>query len=241
MRKIGIWNVIPDQNILTLLARNFDFVIIDLEHGYRSYEDIDNAVRMLNSETVNYAVRVRNFEDPLVQTLLDLGVTNFMLPQARSIRDVEDFRKRLLYSPKGVRGMHPRVELRRTKTGPPASVSSQNNLIKISVIVETKEILEYLEELAMMDNVDDIYLGVYDLSMELGLDANIAAAALDPIYMEIAEITSKHNVSFTAILPQGANLEFLESRGVTRVVAGIDLNLLDALVHEKLTEIKDEQ
>jgi 4-hydroxy-2-oxoheptanedioate aldolase len=241
MRKTGIWNVIPDQNIITLLARNFDFVIIDLEHGYRSYEDIDNAIRTLNSEGVEYIVRVRNFEDPLIQTLLDLGVNNFMLPQARSIRDVEDFRKRLLYPPEGVRGMHPRVELRRTTTGPSASVSSQNGSIGISVIVETKEILEYLELLPLIDNVVDIYLGVYDLSMEMGLDANISAAALDPIYKKIAEITSQNNVSFSAILPQGADLEFLKSRGVTRIVAGIDLILLDNLVQEKLAEIRDER
>jgi 2-keto-3-deoxy-L-rhamnonate aldolase RhmA len=70
----GIWNSIDDVNVIGILSSKYDFIIIDLEHGYRSFDRVQTAILLLTAQKKDFMVRVRSAQDSLAQTLLDLGV-----------------------------------------------------------------------------------------------------------------------------------------------------------------------
>ena len=109
--ELGVWNVLPDQNSTFQLPEYFDFIYIDLEHGLRTINELLTTIKFFNLRQTNYSVRVRRFDDPLIQTLLDVGVRNFILPQLRSINEFSIFKSKISFPPNGTRGLHPNSKL----------------------------------------------------------------------------------------------------------------------------------
>lgn len=216
--EIGAWNTLASIEATMVLAECFDFVYIDLEHGFRSVSDLTATLSIYNIKNVDYSVRVRNFEDPLIQTLLDLGVRNFIVPQLRSIDEFYTFKNRILFPPQGTRGLHPRSKL--------SSNVPRSEVLTITVIIETVEALDLLEEFALDDLVSGLYLGVFDLSMALGIQDGPFSSELNRYFDNISAICKGANKEFVAMLPEGGDLSFVRAHDLDRVVAGIDSTLL---------------
>jgi 2-keto-3-deoxy-L-rhamnonate aldolase RhmA len=216
--EIGAWNTLANVDITMVLAECFDFVYIDLEHGFRSISDLTATLNIYNLKNVEYSVRIRNFEDPLIQTLLDLGVRNFIVPQLRSMDEFNAFKKKIVFPPHGTRGLHPRSKLN-------ANIP-RSEALSITVIIETVEALGLLEEFALDDLVSGLYLGVFDLSMELGIQEGPFSEGLTKYYGEVSDICKSTNKQFVAMLPEGEDFSFVRAHKLDRVVAGIDSILL---------------
>ena len=217
--ELGIWNVLADQNSTSQLTDYFDFVYVDLEHGFRSVNDVLATVRFYNSKQVNYSVRVRRFDDPIIQTLLDAGVRRFVLPQLRSMDELNSFKRRLQFPPNGTRGFHPKSTL---KVNTP-----QDESVSLTVIIETPESLEILEKIASESLVTDLYLGAFDLSMELGIEGGPFSPELDKYFSQISNVCDEYGKNFVAMLPEGTNLSFANKYSLDRGVVGIDSLLIN--------------
>ena len=105
--QLGVWNVLPDEHSTFQLTEYFDFIYIDLEHGFRSIDDLLTTIRLYNIKQINFSVRVRSFDDPLIQTLLDVGVRRFVLPQIRTIHELEIFKQKISFPQSDVGGSTP--------------------------------------------------------------------------------------------------------------------------------------
>jgi 2-keto-3-deoxy-L-rhamnonate aldolase RhmA len=230
--ELGIWNVLSDQNLTSQLTDYFDFIYVDLEHGFRSIDDILATIRFYNYNQINYSVRVRRFDDPIIQTLLDAGVRKFILPQIRSINELEIFKRSVQFPPNGTRGLHPKSNL---KINTP-----QNQNIALTVIIETPEALEILHEIASDTLVTDLYLGVFDLSMELGIENGPFAAELDKYFMKVRSVCENFHKNFVAMLPEGSGLSFAEKHALDKVVVGIDSSLIHLFLLKLTTELRTE-
>jgi 2-keto-3-deoxy-L-rhamnonate aldolase RhmA len=216
--ELGVWNISSDQNSTYQLTEYFDFIYIDLEHGLRSIDDILTTIRFYNSKQTSFAVRVRRFDDLLIQTLLDAGVRNFVLPQIRSIDEFEIFKSKLQFPPDGTRGSHPKSSLMIN--------TPLNERISITVIIETPQALAILEEIGNETLVTDLYLGTFDLSMELGVQGGPFSPELDKYFSQVRNVCKKFNKNFVAMLPEGADLTFADKYSLDRVVVGVDSTLI---------------
>jgi len=228
--KLGVWNVLPDRNSTSQLAEYFDFIYIDLEHGFRSVDDILAIISFYNSNQTDYSVRVRRFDDPIIQTLLDAGARKFVLPQIRSINEFEIFKRSVQFPPNGTRGLHPKSHF---KINTP-----QDQIIALTVIIETPEALEILAEIASDTLVTDLYLGVFDLSMELGIDEGPFAPELDKYFLKVASVCNTFHKNFVAMLPEGSDLSFAEKYALDKVVVGIDSSLIHLFLQKLTTELR---
>ena len=230
--ELGVWNVLPNQDSALPLSDYFDFVYIDLEHGFRSIDDLSTTIKFYNLKKTNYSVRVRNFNDPLIQTLLDLGVRNFVLPQIRIFNEIEIFKSKISFPPLGLRGFHPRSNL---KTNAPKSED-----VSLTIIIETLEALELLNEIAGDPMVSELYLGVFDLSMELGINEGAFSEKLDDYFLQIKTVCEKHNKKFVAMLPTGEDLSFAYRHGLDKVVVGIDSSLMNQYYEDLIVNLRRE-
>ena len=107
--EVGCWNSISDVQVVNLLAKSLDFLIIDLEHGFRDFSEFLAAFASSRQLCDQVYVRVRKFDDPWIQSLLDLGVSNFVIPQIRTVSELESFVTATTFPPEGRRGFHPRA------------------------------------------------------------------------------------------------------------------------------------
>jgi len=217
--RLGIWNVLSDQSIVPLAYSGLDFAIIDLEHGYRDFSSCQSMVQGLIANQVEVFVRIRNSQDVLVQSFLDLGVKRFVVPQVRTIDQIEELISRVCFPPNGVRSFHPRYSKLKES-------SSNKNLVQLYPIIETREILEFQQELLMLENVAGFYFGNFDLSLELNCSAELS----DPVILEvlnrsIINVTEMGKI-FIAMPKGEGEIELLSKKGVNNFVVGIDSEIL---------------
>jgi len=160
----GCWSIINDQQVVKIVANELDFLIIDLEHGFRDFQDFSSAFEATRSTKADIYVRVRKYNDPWIQSLLDLGVRRFVVPQIRELRELEEFVRATTFPPYGHRGLHPRI-FQSTGTHSTKLKDVPNLKVHTCVIIETKASLDLTEVISAHPDVDEIYLGVYDLSL----------------------------------------------------------------------------
>ena len=230
--ELGVWNVLPDEHSTFQLTEYFDFIYIDLEHGFRSIDDLLTTIRFYNFKKINFSVRVRSFDDPLIQTLLDVGVRRFVLPQIRTIHELQIFKQKISFPPIGRRGLHPRSNLEINRT----FVED----LSLTVIIETREALEILNEIASESLVKDLYLGVFDLSMELGIEDGPFSPELDKYFLQVRNVCEVFHKNFVAMLPQGSDLTFAEKYSIDKVVVGIDSSLIHSFFLQLTTKLRTE-
>lgn len=215
---LGVWNILADRDSTSQLPEYFDFIYVDLEHGFRSIDDILATVTFYNLKQVDFSVRVRSFDDPIIQTLLDAGVRKFVLPQLRSIDELVTFKRSLLFPPNGTRGLHPKSTLN-------INTPKDENLA-ITVIIETREALAILEKIANETLVTDLYLGAFDLSIELNVVGGPFSAELDQYFTHVKSICEEYGKNFVAMLPESTDPSFADKYALDKVVVGIDSMLI---------------
>lgn len=236
--KYGCWNIIVDPRVVKISANVLDFLIIDLEHGFRDFSDFQSAYEATQNTGREIYVRVRRYNDPWIQSLLDLGVTKFMLPQIREISELKDFLRSTSFPPAGRRGLHPRIFQLAGKTS--GSLQDVPNLkIHTCVIVETKESLKLLDAICGHPQVDEIYLGVYDLSLEIDMDGGMNSAEMLEICSDISSSAKKFAKPLMAMAANTSVKEKLHSMGVSKFVIGIDSSILQESLETRVNEFKD--
>jgi 4-hydroxy-2-oxoheptanedioate aldolase len=237
--RIGIWNVITDSILIESIASEVDFIILDLEHGFRDFKDFKSNFRSAQRHSREVYVRVRRYDDPWLQSLLDVGVTNFIVPQIRSVGEFQSFVKATSFPPHGTRGTHPRFEsyLRR-------NISPHNTGdIKRCLIIETKEAVEELEDLCELTEVNEIYLGTFDLSVEYGINQNTQVESLISLLTHVFNVAQKHEKPLISMLANNELETFYASIEFQGRVIGIDETILTEevrkLVKRLIPEVRD--
>ena len=162
----GIWSVIPNNIVTEIFSLSgLDFVILDMEHGNFSKEDIKNSIIVCNLHKCSALVRVPIFDLSNIQSALDSGCSGIVFPKISSKQDALKAVSLCEFSPKGNRGFNPFTRFNNYNLFKKDFYKNYNSLLKIA-IVETKEGIDNLEEILSINEIDIIYLGAYDLSKE---------------------------------------------------------------------------
>ena len=106
------------------------------------------------------------------------------------------------------------------------------------MVIETLESLELLPAFAQEKIVSELYLGVFDLSMELEISDGPFSPILDKYFDQVSEICRKYDKKFVAMLPAGENLSFAKNRKLDKVIAGIDATLINQFFLSHLNSLR---
>jgi 4-hydroxy-2-oxoheptanedioate aldolase len=163
----GLWAVIPSSLTTELAAAaGYDFVCVDLQHGM---SDEGTMVPMFQGTQAAGAVPLARLawnEPWLVMRALDLGAAGVILPlidnAAEARRAVESCR----YPPHGRRSYGPVRADMVMGTTTPAELGGEALCF---AMIETREGLENLDEIAATPGLDGLYIGPSDLGIALGL------------------------------------------------------------------------
>jgi 2-keto-3-deoxy-L-rhamnonate aldolase RhmA len=163
-----------------------DFIFIDAQHSLYSVETIGHIAQAALGCGISPLVRVRSVDDPDTQVLLDNGVTGIVFPDVSTAAEARRAVSRARFPPVGKRsaaGAYTILDYRAVPMGQLVAALDDNALVVC--MIETREGLENVEEIAAVEGIDVIHVGSNDLLTGLGMPGAFGSpehiAALDRV------------------------------------------------------------
>ncbi|MEK4023934.1 MULTISPECIES: HpcH/HpaI aldolase family protein [unclassified Sporosarcina] len=192
---IGIFVGIYSPAIVEMCGHaNFDFIVIDDEHGAFSYSELENMIR--TAELVNLVPIVRvSYDDSSIQKALDRGAKGLHIPMVNTKEDALQVIQRAKYPPIGNRGAaYSHRAARYGKDVGENFLDSSNEQLLISVHIETPEAVRNFEEIMSVEGIDLAFLGTTDLSVSMGYRDGIHHKEVKDAISQVYEKAKKINV-----------------------------------------------
>jgi 4-hydroxy-2-oxoheptanedioate aldolase len=164
-----------------LAASDVDFALVDLEHSQLSEGDAFRLVRHAHALRFPALVRIPELDRGLVNRLLEAGAAGIQLSTVRAAAQVERLRAACRYAPAGTRSVsltHAGADYGAKQLSDYLASQADGPLVVAQI--ETAETDDPLE--AIVDaRPDVVFIGVVDLSVDLGLDTERVRACVEKI------------------------------------------------------------
>jgi len=236
----GLWAGIPTSLTAELgAAAGYDYVCVDLQHGL---SDEATMVAMFQATQLGGAVPMARLawnEPWLIMRALDLGAAGVILPlidnAAEARRAVESCR----YPPLGKRSYGPvRAEMVMGSTAP----DQLGGDVLCFAMIETREGLENLEEIAATPGLDGLYIGPSDMSIALGLapggvtsDPKQDRPALAEAIERVRQVCEANGLIAGMHCGGGAIADHYAKQGFGLITVAVDTNLYRATIGRELS------
>lgn len=160
-------------------AGGFDFIRIDNEHILYDYSQIKELIRVAVLLDIPCQVRVSDLTD--ITKMLDAGATGIVVPDVNTVERARNAVELTKYSPVGARGMY-NLPLPTGRFLRAAGVDSfaeyvkvANEIVTLTVQIESIAATPYLDEIISMEGVDMISSGKGDISQSVGKPGQTAS------------------------------------------------------------------
>lgn len=153
----------PD--VTEVLSRmGFDWLLIDGEHGPLGFEKMQVMLQAMNGTECTPIVRPMWNDPAVIKRVLDIGAHGVLVPWVQTREEAEAAVAACKYPPEGIRGWGPR----RAGRFDPEYGATANDEVLVSVQIETQRALDNLDGILDVDGIDAVYIGPWDLSINLG-------------------------------------------------------------------------
>lgn len=225
---VGSFVLGHDPGVVRVAATaDLDFLLLDYEHGTPSDELTARFIDVAQASTTALFIRCSLHDLPVIPRLFDHGLDGVLVAGAETLADVQAVVDAAKFPPHGHRGLNPFVPA----AGYGAQTADtfmqlQNERTHVWILAESQRLLAQLNAVSQLPGVDGIFLGPYDLSVDLGVAGEIHHP------MVLAEIDHAIHTLQQNGLPVGiyakdtnATLQWME-KGVSFLVVGFDWSLL---------------
>lgn len=215
---------------------NFDFIILDAEHGLFSREEIENMIRACDVSGMPVIVRV-DYDPSTVQKVLDMGADGILVPMIRTVEDVRGAVKRAKYPPMGSRGsdFYSRA-YRYGRNDPRGFLRAQNEDTLVIAQIETPEAVAALDGIMAEQGVDGIFIGAMDLSVSMG-EAGPSTPSMQKVIRKIYDKARTAGMPTGAVFVNRDTYESAAAQGAVLLSTTI-MACLDTGIRELLEETK---
>lgn len=242
----GCWINIFDPIIGELVgACGYDYALIDMEHSPSSVDAALPMIRAVQLGGAKALVRVPDKQTEWISRLMDMGADGVMVPMVNSREEAEQLAQTTLYAPAGTRGMAAGI-VRATGYGVNTQqyLESYRQNFLLMLQIETKEAVDAVDEIAMVEGVDCLFIGPFDLAGSLGYlgepDHKETMAAI----RKITKAARAAGKPLSTLNTPARKARKLFSAGFDLVFSGSDLTMIreamqaDAANNRKLLQAK---
>lgn len=167
--QFGLWLGIPDATVAEIIAcTDFDWVVIDNEHGPHNLQDIIACLRAIAPYRSAPIVRPVNDDPALLKKLCDIGVQSFLVPMIDTAEQAAAVVRSIKYPPAGGRGLGTSMARAARWNMVDNYIGSADDEMCVVVQVETVQGMRNVEAIAAVDGVDAIFIGPSDLAASMG-------------------------------------------------------------------------
>ncbi len=206
----------------------FDFLWLEMEHGALTLESARNLILATRGLPTVPLIRVPVNELWTAKRALDIGALGVIFPFTANAEMARRAVAACHYGPTGRRGSGPGLaELRWPTEGESYHQFADRNVLVIA-IVENREGLNNVEEIAEVPGIDALFIGTSDLSYSLGHgdveNHPEVAAGIE----RIVRAAQKAGVPVGRPLPDPARLDDFQAAGFTFFQGPSELKLLSS-------------
>ncbi|CAN5671736.1 aldolase/citrate lyase family protein [soil metagenome] len=163
----GVWSMIPDAFASELVAgAGYDYVCVDGQHGLADFSSMVSIFQSVGASGAAPLTRVLTNDAGLIGRSLDAGAMGVIVPLVNNAEEAARAVAACRYPPGGLRSYGPVRASEVIRSKDPADLDGE---VLCFVMVETREGLEKVEEIAATPGLDGIYIGPADLALSLGL------------------------------------------------------------------------
>lgn len=225
----------------TLAGVGFDFLWIEMEHGPITLETARAMILATRGLKAMPFTRVPVNEPWLAKRVLDIGSLGVIFPFTSTKELAEQAVKSCKYPPLGIRGAGPSLAAARWGMSVPDYVKFANENAMVIVIIEQKQAIDNIEEIAAVPGIDVLFIGANDLSYSLGVGGNINAPVVEEAMAKVLAAAKKHNlpVGFPSGNPAEINKRI--AQGFRFFQATSDLAMMTAGARDLLSKVPREE
>ena len=233
----GLWAGIPSSLTAEIAAAaGYDYVCVDLQHGMSDEATMVSMFQATNAAGSTALARLAWNEPWLLMRALDLGASGVIVPLVGSGAEAARAVQACRYPPDGTRSYGP------IRASMVVGSSAPEELAKAAlcfVMVETREGLDRLEEIASTPGLDGIYVGPSDLSLALGLA--LPPAGAQPLEDAIARVRSAahaHGLIAGMHCSSGRAARSRAAEGFQLITVGVDTSMFRSTIARELADAR---
>ena len=178
---LGCFVTWPTAGVVELAALSgFDFVVLDMEHGFYGVESIAAMVLAADAAGIPAIVRVPSCAAAEIGRCLDAGAAGLLFPRGESRQTIAGAIAAARYPPQGRRGLGAVRANRYGATSYETHVREANAAVVLAAQIETPGALAELSAIAAEEGLDVLFVGPNDLTQALGIPGGFT----DPRYRD---------------------------------------------------------
>jgi 4-hydroxy-2-oxoheptanedioate aldolase len=215
----------PDAAEIAGLS-NFDWVLIDLEHGSRDYKDLMHQLQAIGGYETAAIVRVPGIDADVFKQVLDLGPIGLMIPNVQTVEQAETLLRYARVPPLGERGAA--TSTRNSSYGLyyERYISEVNDNLLLVAQIESAEGLENVEAIAAVDGIDVLFVGPTDLSIALDLENDPTAPNFAEVLKRVASAAKAHGKLAGALVRNQEQAQQYFDLGYRFIALGSDRSMV---------------
>jgi 4-hydroxy-2-oxoheptanedioate aldolase len=188
------WVGMPDPLIAESVSRTgFDAVLLEAQHGLHDTGSLMRSIAAIAFAGVPALVRIPVADNATASRVLDMGAEGIVAPMVNSAADARALVAATKYPPVGERSWGPSRAMALRGTQQQQHLEAENATSVIFAMIETREALDAVDQIAAVDGIDGLFLGPNDLSLTLSRGAQLAPSdsSLSGPFGRIAEAARK--------------------------------------------------
>ncbi len=217
-----------------------DYVCVDQQHGVIDYDSMVPMFQAIRAGGAVPITRVLSNDPFAIMKALDAGAWGVIVPLVNSAEDAARAVSACRYPPRGMRSYGPVRAAGVIGSRDPEDLAGE---VLCFVMVETREALERVDEIAATPGLDGIYIGPSDLALSLGLPPSLEIKEGEhaEAVRRIREACHEHGIAAGIHCPSGEWASRHAEAGFDMVTVATDAPLLRAALLGALVVARGEQ
>lgn len=234
---IGTFLKLPRPEVVDILAiTGLDFLICDTEHGQIDEADVRAVVLAGRAAGIPIVVRVPSLDNGMVNRVLEAGAAGIQLSGVTAKAQATELGSITRYPPEGIRGLSTAQPAARYGTIPLAEYLATSNAETLRVgQLESGTYADPLDEIVA--SLDVAFIGVMDLSVDLGVTGHTGAPIVQEKIAEIAAAAGRAGTMLGIFAANPADAAEAISAGFRYIAVSSDLALLTSAARNALAEL----
>ena len=220
---IGSWMQIPHPSIAEIMGQaGYDWVAVDMEHGAVAVHQLPDLFRALELGGTLPLARLAEGSIKDCKQALDAGAGGVIVPMVESAEQLTQMREACCWPPSGTRGVgFSRANLF-GKHFDTYFEEAQSPLLV--AMIEHIRAVEHLEEILLVEGLDAILIGPYDLSASMGLTAKFEHPQFISTMDRIRALCGLHSIpcGVHVVMPDATVLQQRINEGYRFIAYSID-------------------
>ncbi|MFC3243582.1 aldolase/citrate lyase family protein [Gordonia humi] len=145
-----------------------DWLLLDLEHAPNDIRSTLAQLQATAAYPVHVVVRAPDGDPVMIKRLLDIGVTDLMVPMVDTAEEAAALVAATRYPPAGIRGVGSALSRASRWNRTPGYLTVADTTVSLTVQVESTAGLAELPAITRTDGVDAVFIGPADLAASMG-------------------------------------------------------------------------